>query len=603
MRILCLYLSRKFLTALLLLGAAPFAFTQTVLTSAERADRAGQLMQQLQNDPALKPGLPSQSLPKLEPKAAQPAPVAEPQPGEATFVLKSVQLEGNTLISSARIEELLAPWQGKTLTLAQLQQAVAQISALYREQGWLAQALLPDQDVSEGNVRISIIEGRLGRVIVNMQADQRQQGEVVRRRIEALVKYRMEMGQPIAFNNMDWALLVAGDLPGVSVAGSLQAGQLPGTSDLLIRVESKSLLIGQVSSDNQGSRSTGIVRVNGQLQINSPFGMGEQFSFSGSKNMGSTYVRAAFGTPIGIEEWRGLTFNAEVSRMDYRTLDEFKPDGAQLRPEGFSDVYGLHVVSPLVRSATTNLNMDLGLEYRNSVDKSDLEMPGTLGVVRHTQVHSHTFGLNFSHLDDVLGGGNNVISFAKTRGSIDLGPSGAASLDATEARTQGIYEKDKLTVSRLQFMDGKHSLFMSASKQWASKNLDSSEKLYLGGSSGVRAFPNSEAGGSTGVTATMELRRDWSAQWQTALFYDYGRVAQYKVTTRADSTSLLNDQSNELMLHGRGISVTYRHASGAELKATVSRRVSPNPQPTSEGTDNDGTLRLNRVWFSASMPF
>ncbi|MEY3611104.1 MAG: hypothetical protein RJB14_826 [Pseudomonadota bacterium] len=602
MRILCLYLCRKYLLALLALGVTPVAFAQTVLTSAERADRAGQLMQQLQNDPALKPGA-QPALPKPEPKAATPAPVAEPQPGETTFVFKSVRVEGNTLIATPAIEAVLNPWLGKSLTLQQLEQAVAQISALYREQGWLAQALLPDQDVSEGNVRISIIEGQLGRVVVNMQADQRQLGEVVRRRIEALVKYRMQLGQPISFANMDWALLVAGDLPGVAVYGSLQAGQMPGSSDLLIRVESKTLLSGQASTDNQGSRSTGIVRVNGQLQINSPFGMGEQFSFAGSKNMGSTYVRAAFSTPIGIEEWRGLSFNAEVSRMDYRTLDAFKPDGAQLRPEGFSDVYGLHVVSPLVRSANTNLSMDLGLEYRNSVDKSDLEAPGTLSVVRHTQVHSHTFGLNFSHLDGVLGGGNNVISFAKTRGSIDLGPSGAASLDDTEARTQGIYEKDKLTVSRLQFMDGKHSLFMSASKQWASKNLDSSEKLYLGGSSGVRAFPNSEAGGSMGVTATMELRREWNAQWQTALFYDYGRISQYKVTTRADNTSLLNDQSNELMLHGRGISVTYRHASGAEFKTTVSRRVSPNPQPTSEGTDNDGTLRLNRVWFSASMPF
>lgn len=607
MRILCLYLSRKYLLALLLLGAAPFAFAQTVLTSAERADRAGQLMQQLQNDPALKPGLPAQSLPKLEPKTAQPAPVAEPQPGEATFVLKSVQLEGNTLISSGRIEELLAAWQGKTLTLAQLQQAVAQVSALYREQGWLAQALLPDQDVSEGHVRISVIEGRLGRVIVNMQADQRQLGEVVRRRIEALVKYRMEMGQPIAFNNMDWALLVAGDLPGVSVTGSLQAGQLPGTSDLLIRVESKAMLVGQVSTDNQGSRSTGIVRVNGQLQINSPFGMGEQFSFSGSKNMGSTYVRAAFGTPIGIEEWRGLTFNAEVSRMDYRTLEKYIPDGARVRPEGFSNVYGLHVVAPLVRSANTNLSMDLGLEYRRSEDYNDTNssVPGTLSLSRKTQSHNNILGLNFSHLDGVLGGGNNVISLVRTRGSISLGgPTSVLTTDSDTAQTQGVFEKEKLTVSRLQFMDGKHSLFMSASKQWASKNLDSSEKLYLGGSSGVRAFPNSEAGGSTGVTATMELRRDWNAQWQTALFYDYGRVSQFKVPFNANGAPMFTgEQSNELMLHGRGISVTYRHASGAELKATVSRRVSPNPQPTSEGTDNDGTLRLSRVWFSASMPF
>ena len=599
MRILFLSLFRKRFVALLWLGLAQVVLAQT---SPTPADRAGQLIQQLQNDPALKPGV-QVPLPKLEPKAAQPAQVAEPQPGEATFVFKSAQLEGNTLISTAAIDGVLSPWLNRSLTLAQLEQAVAQISALYREQGWLAQALLPDQDVSEGHVRINIIEGKLGRVIVNMQADQRLLGEVVQRRIEALVKHRMQVAQPIAFDDMDWALLVAGDLAGASVSGSLQAGQLPGTSDLVVKVESKTLLTGQASIDNQGSRSTGIERVNGQLQINSPFGMGELFSLVGSKNSGSTYVRASVSTPLGIEEWRGLMLNAEVSRMDYRTLDKYKPEGAQLRPEGSSDVYGLHVVSPLLRSASTNLNLELGLEYRNSVDKSDLEVPGTLGVVRHTQVHNHALGLNFSHMDGVLGGGNNVINLVHTRGSIDLGPSGAASLDATETRTQGFFEKEKLTLSRLQFIDGKHTLFMSATKQWASKNLDSSEKLYLGGAAGVRAFPNSEAGGSIGVVATLELRRDWNAQWQTALFYDYGRISQYKVPTRADGTGLLNDQRNELMLHGRGISVSYRLASGAEFKTTISRRVSPNPQPTSTGADNDGTLRLNRIWFSASMPF
>lgn len=579
-------------------------FAQAILAQTLQypADRAGQLMQQLQNDPALKPGH-QPRLPKLEERPAVPEQPHGHQPGEETFLLKSIKVEGNTLVGTAAIEALLTPWLGKELGLPQLQQAVAQVSTLYREQGWLAQAVLPDQDVSEGAVTILVIEGRLGQVIVQIQDDQRQLGDLVRRRIEALVKHRMQVGQPIQFDDMEWALLVAGDLPGVSLAGSLQAGQLPGTSDLLVKVNPAASLFGQLSTDNMGSRSTGVARVNAQLQINSPWGTGEQFSLAGSKNLGSTYVRAAFSTPIGIEEWRGLIFSAQVSRMDYRILDKYKPDGAKLRPEGFSDVYGMHVLSPLLRSANTNLNLDLGLEYRDAVDKSDLEVPGTLGVVRRTQVHNRTVVLNFSHMDAFLGGGNSLVNVVHARGSIDLGPSGAASLDATEARTQGEFEKKRLTVSRLQFLDGKHSIFMSASKQWASKNLDSSEKIYLGGASGVRAFPNNEAGGSAGMVAMLELRRDWSAQWQTALFYDYGWVTQYKVPFRADGTSLLNDQSNELTLKGRGLSLTYRFASGAEVKTTISRRVASNPQPTAAGTDNDGTLKLNRVWFSASIPF
>ncbi len=599
MRILCLHFCPRVLAIAVLLWFAKAGWAQPVQYPP---DRAGQLMQQLQNDPNLKGGTPP-ALPKLAPSNSQPSSVGRAAPGEDTFFFKSVVVSGNTLVNTSQIELLLAPWLGKDISLSQLQQAVAQISALYRDQGWLAQATLPDQDVSDGHVKVVVVEGKLGQVLLQWEEQKPQLGAFIRRRIPALIQHYLPIGKTIYFNDMDKALLLAGDLPGTAVSGSLQAGKVPGTSDLLVKVDSTPMVVGQVSTDNMGSRSTGVVRLNAQVQLNSPLGTGEQISFSASKNAGSTYVNAAVSTPVGLEEWRGLIFNAEVSRMDYRILDQYKPDGARLRPEGHSDVVGLHWVAPWVRSANTNLSLNLGLEYRKALDKSDLEVPGTLGVVRNTHVHNRSLAMNFSHLDGFWGGGNNVVGWVETDGTIRLGPSGAASLDATEGRTQGGFQKRRITASRLQFIDGKHAIFMSASRQWASKNLDSSEKLYLGGASGVRAFPNSEAGGSTGVTATLELRREWNAQWQTTLFYDYGRISQYKVPVRADGTSLLNGVSNDIMLRGRGVSMTYRFVSGAEVKATVARRVSPNPQPSSAGTDNDGTLRLNRFWLNVSMPF
>jgi hypothetical protein len=42
---------------------------------------------------------------------------------------------------------------------------------------------------------------------------------------------------------------------------------------------------------------------------------------------------------------------------------------------------------------------------------------------------------------------------------------------------------------------------------------------------------------------------------------------------------------------------------GLVTKLTLSRRSGQNPKPTLTGTDSDGTLKLNRMWLSASMPF
>ena len=192
-----------------------------------------------------------------------------------------------------------------------------------------------------------------------------------------------------------------------------------------------------------------------------------------------------------------------------------------------------------------------------------------------------------------------------THGDLALTPNSVLEEDVDGPATVGNYRKLRFTASRLQFIDAKHTAFVSFTGQLADRNLDSSEKLYLGGSSSIRAYPNSELGGSEGIVATLELRRDWNEAWQTSYFVDYGKVWQYKNPFRADDPTqqLLTDIANAQELKGQGFSVTYRRPNGMEFKATVSRRIGSNPVPTDEGTDKDGTLRMNRWWLSASIPF
>jgi hypothetical protein len=40
-----------------------------------------------------------------------------------------------------------------------------------------------------------------------------------------------------------------------------------------------------------------------------------------------------------------------------------------------------------------------------------------------------------------------------------------------------------------------------------------------------------------------------------------------------------------------------------QSKLTWAQRNGNNPNPSSTGTDSDGTLKLNRIWFSTSLPF
>ena len=570
-------------------------------------DLSGRLQQQLQSDPALSG---QKKMPEFKAPESQLAPAPQPEDEHAVKVtVHTFVISGNTLVNTADLQQLLSAWLNTPISTTELQRAVAQVATLYRDRGYLAQGILPDQDVTEGTVRVQVVEGKVGKIRIDAPADQPQLGAFVLDRIQTLLAYKLPAGQPLNFDDYDWAFLVAGDLPGVMVEGALQAGEEAGTTDLLVHVKTTPKLRGSVSADNNGSRNTGPLRLNAQMQMDSALGWGEQFNLSGSKNQGSTYVRLGHSIPFGAQGWKGLTLNADISQMDYKVLDAFKSDGANFAPQGTSQTMGLSMRYPFVRSARTTLTGELGYESRHSVDKGDSltaqSSAPELGVTRDTRVEAFNLSFNLSHTDTLGGGGANTFQATYTDGRMALGPDGVRTDDLGGTNTVGPYRKIRFSASRLQFIDAQHSALLSFTGQQANRNLDSSEKLYLGGSSTIRAYPNSELGGSMGYVATLELRRDWNESWQTSYFYDHGKVWQYKYPYRADDPSapLLTDIANAQVMNGQGFTVTYRHPSGLELKATVARRTSPNPVPTQDGTDKDGTLRLNRWWFSASMPF
>ena len=134
--------------------------------------------------------------------------------------------------------------------------------------------------------------------------------------------------------------------------------------------------------------------------------------------------------------------------------------------------------------------------------------------------------------------------------------------------------------------------------QAASKNLDSAEKFYLGGASGVRAYPTSEAGGAAGQMLNLELLTRLPSQFSLIGFYDWGQV-----TTNINNSFAGAAAPNRHALKGAGLSLAWAGPQGIYLKATWARRLGGNPNPTATGRDQDGSLTHNRFWLMASLAF
>ena len=208
-------------------------------------------------------------------------------------------------------------------------------------------------------------------------------------------------------------------------------------------------------------------------------------------------------------------------------------------------------------------------------------------------------GLTGNQFDKWGGGGANLASLTLTAGTVNLDDSPNQAADASTTQTHGSFSKLRYALSRQQALNADWSLYALLTGQFANKNLDSSEKFFLGGANGVRAYPANEGGGSEGSMINLELR--WRAMSNLVVtgFYDWGSVTVNKNNSFAGAPVF-----NRFDLSGLGASLTWTGPKGFNLKGTYAHRLGDNPnRDTATGKDQDGSLNKSRVWLTASLPF
>lgn len=540
---------------------------------AQTPPDAGSLLKQIEQERAA----------PLPPKAAPLFPPPPPMQslGGATITVTAFRFAGNTLLSSEQLAPSVAGLLNRPIGFTDLQNAAIAVAATYRRAGWIVRVYLPQQEIANGVVTIQIVEARFGAVRLEGDAT-RISGE----RLKRIVETAQPPGAPVNGDALDRGLLLIDDLAGVSVTGRLSEGQNQAETDLVLAPVDGPLLSGGVTADNTGARSTGAARVSASANLNSPLHLGDLASVFLMHSEGSDYGRAAYSLPVGSGGWR---LGVSASHLAYKIVT---PEFDQLDAKGTSTTFGALATYPLVRSRLKNLYLSLALDHR-SFDNSSLGATTT-----RYDTNAGSIGLYGNAFDEFGGGGANSAGVTVVQGRVDLGGSPNESADAATTRTAGSFNLVRFNASRQQVLTDSLSLYAGLSGQLAGKNLDSSEKFYLGGSGGVRAYPTSEAGGSEGLLMNLEARARLPANFNATAFFDWGTVRVNKNNDIPGAAVL-----NRYDLQGVGVSVGWASSFGLALKATLARRIGSNPNPTVTGNDQDGSHKKTRVWLQASLPF
>jgi hemolysin activation/secretion protein len=373
------------------------------------------------------------------------------------------------------------------------------------------------------------------------------------------------------------------DVPGVTATGVLQPGAAEGDVKLNLRLEALPLITSSVYIDNYGLKSTGQSRLIGYAQLNSPADYGDQATLLAVGTSGSDYVRTGYSLPLGYD---GLRLGATAARLNYHLSGNFTGF------RGLANILGASLAQPVSRTASANVFGSLSYDEKHFVNDA-------VGDVNVSDKKSKTFTLAASgdFLDLLSSGGRNAFNVGLVSGRIDLSRNaGDLAADSAGARTQGGYTKFTWIYSRLQKLMEGSELYFGFTGQAAGKNLDSSEKISLGGASGVRAYPTGEALGDDGWIANIELRHALATDLQGSLFLDAGQIRV--LHSPFDGWNAANpSRPLSYGLQGVGIGMQYTRTNSFAIRGSVAAKLGHNPGRDANGNDLDGGHGHARAWI------
>ena len=509
--------------------------------------------------------------------------------GEKVKVTSFV-FKGNKIITMEELESFVKKYIGTELTFDEINQAVVSISILYEQKGYLAQATLPEQNITNGIIQVNILEAHFGGTTY-LPMDNGEKPYVRESRVMDIVYPSSKVNGPLDLKRLERGILLANDLPGIGVGANLKPGLEVGHTDVEVQIENRARISTSILADNYGSRATGYERVLVSASLLNPLRLGDDLNATILKTTGTEYMRLNYSMPLGNN---GLRIGSNATYLEYKVItNEFK----SLEPNGHFAGFGLEASYPIYRSRDKNLNLDFDYDTKAFKNNTNTEVVSDY----FTRIFSASLSGDF--VDQwLLDGATNNAKFIFDHGKNDLKNSPNYVTDISNSHTHGIFNRAQLSFRRDQFLKNDYTLVIKGSGQLTDHNLDSSQKFYLGGPTGVRAYPTSEGSGSEGYLLNLELKKDLPFNLTGSIFYDEGYVRQN--VDNFDSSGVVINALNTYKLKGYGLEFTWRGPLKTNVFFTYAKRDGTNPNRVQDtGKDQDGTLYKDIFWLRAVASF
>ena len=284
---------------------------------------------------------------RLSPELQPPPLVAQTGPGAGTVVkVDRVTITGNEAIPAAALAGAIRGLAGAEVPLSRIEDARLAILRTYRDRGYAFAAVdagltrRPDGAI---DVVFGVVEGFVAEV--KLEGDIGPAGTQVLRFLNRLVGVK-----PASTRDIERALLLAGDVPGVTVRGTLRPLQSePGALQLIAQVERRTV-DGFINVDNRGFREVGPWQWLGVVGANSftEYGERTELSYFGAQESSQWFLQGSVEAFVG-----GSGLRVRV----YGGTGQTRPTGSlgEIGYYGLTTVAGVVGTYPIIRSRAFNL--------------------------------------------------------------------------------------------------------------------------------------------------------------------------------------------------------------------------------------------------------
>ena len=481
--------------------------------------------------PATAPGLQPERLPS----AAAFAPGMSARIG-------TVGVIGASVYPQAELSAMTAGLTGPSVTFSRVEEVRQGLLARYRADGFLLTTVSSALD-RNGNLRINVVEGYIADV--KLQGDIGAAGTQVLRFLNRLLEER-----PIRISTLERYLLLATDIPGVTVRSVLRPSADDPAAVTLVAQVSRKAFDGVYVADNRSFKQTGPEQMLGVVGFNSfsQFGERTELSILHSFNNTQTFGQAATEFFVGAS---GLKVRVYGGVGGVNPSDSLRVLGY----DGRTRVFGVQASYPIIRSREQSLFAVMALDAIESEIHTDT---GPLNIATRASFDSLRIlrvGFDYNLQDNLLGGdrtGVNTASLRLSRGLNSLGATQPGDPQAARPGERTDFFKANAEITRTQtlyrpFEDASVALYGLVAGQVSASVLPPAEKFFLGGIRYNRGFYSGEVTGDNAVTASVELQfnslipvtgggTSIMVGSQFYGFYDWGETWQLQ---RSDATNRL----------------------------------------------------------------